>query len=717
MPRLPDLTDLGARPTPQNRGGIVQQQAVGAVGRAVQGLGQSIAGAGSAVAGVQAEKREKDDRLAYATAKTAYLKADVTTRQELENDPDYGTYEARYTEKMTAARGAVGKLIRSPYDRSMFEADADLDMQRGLGDVRKAATGKRVTAERATMFTALDELQDVGRSAPDEATRAAVIQNSRELIEAGVGKGLIDADDAGELRRKWASDYVTQQVSSAILREDYDAAKSIYDANAKVMDWRSALSLGGDLKRMGDDRQATDDAMGSAPGFVAPVKGVPAGKGQPSFGNMVKAIATQESGGQHFGKDGKPKTSSAGAIGVMQVMPGTAPEAAKLAGLPYDENRYRNDPAYNKALGEAYFGEMLRKFGDPVIAAAAYNAGPGAVNKALKKGDGWLATLPAETQDYVAKFQKRTGYAGGAPANAERPIDKESWYANIDQRANAEGWTPERIERAKSVADREVARADQFAARRIADANDAAADVAIGLGDKFTNTAAIPRDVWNTLPATDRARLENMAEANRRPVEPLANGETATKLEIFERTDPAGFARVDLTKYAGQMTRAEMQAMRIKQAEIKTGGGDQKQVSSRSNITSFIGFKTKLDGDLAKVIETDGKKANADTRQRYLRIYTEMERYVAEVTQGRRDPTDAELQAGWNRATQAVIVDGERVERYKVEPGERFAVEVPIAARTKIIETWRATGNPGNPPDGTIGSIYLKYKGKPGYWN
>ncbi|MDR0701269.1 MAG: hypothetical protein LBF61_02490 [Azoarcus sp.] len=60
-----------------------------------------------------------------------------------------------------------------------------------------------------------------------------------------------------------------------------------------------------------------------------------------------------ESGGRHFGDDGKPVTSKAGAIGIAQVMPKTAPEAAKLAGLPWDEERYRNDSEYNRALGRA----------------------------------------------------------------------------------------------------------------------------------------------------------------------------------------------------------------------------------------------------------------------------------------------------------------------------------------------------------------------------
>ena len=85
----------------------------------------------------------------------------------------------------------------------------------------------------------------------------------------------------------------------------------------------------------------------------------------------------------------------------MQVMPGTAPEAAKLAGLPWDENAYYNDPIYNRLLGIAYLSEMLRRYdGDVELALAAYNAGPGrADDYAAGRGD-----LPAETQNYVARI-------------------------------------------------------------------------------------------------------------------------------------------------------------------------------------------------------------------------------------------------------------------------------------------------------------------------
>jgi soluble lytic murein transglycosylase-like protein len=94
-------------------------------------------------------------------------------------------------------------------------------------------------------------------------------------------------------------------------------------------------------------------------------------------------------------------------------MPGTAPEAADLAGLPWDEHRYRTDADSNIMLGRAYFREQLRVFGDPATAAAAYNAGPGAMRRALRmacdRGGPWDHYLPAETQKYLKDFRAKVG--------------------------------------------------------------------------------------------------------------------------------------------------------------------------------------------------------------------------------------------------------------------------------------------------------------------
>ena len=93
--------------------------------------------------------------------------------------------------------------------------------------------------------------------------------------------------------------------------------------------------------------------------------------------------------------------SSAGAIGLYQLMPDTA------AGLGVDPT----DISQNIAGGQSYLSQMLSQFGGDISAAlAAYNWGPGNVQNAMNEyGAGWLSYAPAETQNYVASITGNLG--------------------------------------------------------------------------------------------------------------------------------------------------------------------------------------------------------------------------------------------------------------------------------------------------------------------
>lgn len=71
--------------------------------------------------------------------------------------------------------------------------------------------------------------------------------------------------------------------------------------------------------------------------------------------------------------------SEAGAVGLMQVMPGTAEELARELRMPFEGETTLRDPSTNIALGTFYLTKMLGRFDDLALALAAYNAGPGRV--------------------------------------------------------------------------------------------------------------------------------------------------------------------------------------------------------------------------------------------------------------------------------------------------------------------------------------------------
>ncbi len=105
------------------------------------------------------------------------------------------------------------------------------------------------------------------------------------------------------------------------------------------------------------------------------------------------------------------RTSPKGAQGLMQLMPGTARDMGVTN---------VNDPRQNITGGLKYYRQQLDRFKDPALAAAAYNAGPGAVAKA-----GGVPNF-RETRDYVANFrnmiQPKAAPPAPTPALAAAPI-------------------------------------------------------------------------------------------------------------------------------------------------------------------------------------------------------------------------------------------------------------------------------------------------------
>jgi soluble lytic murein transglycosylase-like protein len=127
----------------------------------------------------------------------------------------------------------------------------------------------------------------------------------------------------------------------------------------------------------------------------------------------IRAVMRQESGGRTVLAQDQPIVSRAGALGLMQVMPSTYDQMArvhKLGGNPFN-------PRANILAGAAYLRWLHERYGYPRM-FAAYNAGPGRVEKGGR--------LPAETRAYVAGVTGtvRGVKAGNDLVNLTRPDGK-----------------------------------------------------------------------------------------------------------------------------------------------------------------------------------------------------------------------------------------------------------------------------------------------------
>jgi soluble lytic murein transglycosylase len=107
--------------------------------------------------------------------------------------------------------------------------------------------------------------------------------------------------------------------------------------------------------------------------------------------------------------------SGVGASGLMQLMPATATETAKKAGIPHSQEWLTTKPDHNVRLGSLYLKRMLARYDNNyALALAAYNAGPGRVDRWLvqfgdpRKGEisliDWIEMIPfTETRNYVQR--------------------------------------------------------------------------------------------------------------------------------------------------------------------------------------------------------------------------------------------------------------------------------------------------------------------------
>jgi soluble lytic murein transglycosylase len=222
-----------------------------------------------------------------------------------------------------------------------------------------------------------------------------------------------------------------------------DAARALTLEAAASLPGEQMAALGNMIVARGDARLALLAGKSALHRFLKfreltwPTNGAPAfaplanSVGRP----VVLAVARQESA---FDPNAH---SSAGAHGLMQMIPSTARKAAKQAGLAFDEAKLR-DPAFNAQLGAFHLGQLLGEYrGSHILAFAAYNAGGGNVHDWIAAyGDprdpkvdpiDWIERIPfSETRNYVQKvvenlhiYRARLGEPGPDLFRAEqRPI-------------------------------------------------------------------------------------------------------------------------------------------------------------------------------------------------------------------------------------------------------------------------------------------------------
>lgn len=413
-------------PTGPTPGAIAADQA--------SAFGRAASGAGEAFGRIQAD-------MAQQVNETRVIDA-VNKAKERMFDLRYNKDTGYTMQKgISALERPDGADLATEYTRR-FQKDID-DIGSSLGnDAQKQAFNRHAGAMRTEMYGSAERHMSqefthyqtsVYEGATINAQRQIAIGYS-DVAEGGAveqGVATIQAATRAKARlagvsqefadtqvRKAVSNAHVLALATALEKNDVAFADGYLKKFGKQMDADDLLKMQGHITKEMDLRAADGVAIKAVAVLTPKVFNTDSDR---AFNILIGT----ESNNKQFGKDGKPLTSSAGAIGVAQVMPTTGPEAAKMAGLPWDEARYKNDPEYNRALGKAYFGKQLKDFdGNLAQAFAAYNAGPGAV-KDYRDGTNTTGKNPnkiktsdgvppfAETQAYVKKNMGEYEAGGG----------------------------------------------------------------------------------------------------------------------------------------------------------------------------------------------------------------------------------------------------------------------------------------------------------------
>ena len=578
----------------------------------------------------------------------------------------------KLTGEYTKYRDQVVASLADDDQRQMFEPFA-MQHEFSLRDRRNSYVRREVDQATQAEFKAstASSIETYGRSAGlGDTNRMQAEMNAgvAGLRMYGQQQGW-SAREMEYFENEYRSKAHGAAMQSLIDSGDYNAAREYFDANDEDMQADERTRYAAVVNKIREEEEVD--------GVVARLDtGGPLSSAEAVWQRMVK----QESGGRQFGKDGKPLTSSAGAVGIAQVMPETAQEVARKNGIAWDEGRYKTDAEYNMKLGKLYYDEQVRKYKDPMLAAAAYNAGPGAVDKWLAKyGDPrkgeispeeFASKIPfSETREYVA----RTALGGErAPTYSDkiRAIDADPLLTS-EQRRMAKA----KVREQKSMEEFEESQAKGDVAESISRH--------LVTGGTMTN-----------LPPDLRARAEVVAPDILLQFQRSADtGGGATKtdqrrwseLAQMAAEKPYEFAKLDLRHDLPKLSDSDFQELSKMQTGIKAGKETKAAQSLR--VQTAVAKPLLVQAGLAvqKGQSITWKKGKEDEGAAFYRALNDEVKSFRDRTGKEPGPDDVQALADKLLIRSTYTIEDGGVAWFDSE-GEAFAFDLPAAARSKLKE-------------------------------
>lgn len=387
----------------------------------------------------------------------------------------------------------IANGLTNDRQRQRFMQIAKSQQNRFNGELNRYEFGERQVYYKQAEDATLNAASQGAVAYYDDPQQVAYYQNKGTRVIAMQGERNGDAPELIQERVLQYNSGINTAVIQRLMQQDPIAAQRHYAQAYNTMTPDDQVKV---TRLLGDSvRQQLGSQIGEA-AYNAGTVGI---------NGLSNLVIQAESSGD------PTAVSPKGAKGLMQLMPETAEEMAKELGVPYSEDRLTADPQYNMALGNAYLNKMLGRYGgDSTLAVAAYNAGPGNVDKWIKEnGDPrageigaqeWIDKIPfKETRNYTGKIVSQL-----APAQSANKLAAATQAANVIKDPQTRKYALDRID--------DLNKADQLVIK----ANyEQAADIALDQGYN-----AIPPQIMVNIGAEDRVKLQKLDDHRRKGTEP-----------------------------------------------------------------------------------------------------------------------------------------------------------------------------------------------------
>lgn len=454
----------------------------------------------------------------------------------------YGPAQAAEDERELRVSGVAALYAHHAEDVLQNEGpDAALATLEGIlkdpelaGEIRQPA----FEAARAAVNQMIDVSTDRANMANSARTRAESemqrrIDDSAAAIEVGgPDTGLTEAEIAGVMGPSGVAEWRRKQADAA---QRNRLTGSLIGLSTEEATRRAMAALSGSGR------------VGSVEDLAKPLK-TPT-----EFDAFASAIRMVETGNNPARISADPDgagPAGGGAVGAMQLKPGTARAAARRLGIAYDENRLLNDVAYNEQLGREELRHLLSQYdGNAVLAATAYHAGPGNVNA-------WLQ--PVGT---VTMVEGKRVAGKGDPRTGE--ISMAEWIDRIERAGNPRSAAyPRKVAAALGGGEAAAEWRATEAAAIVTNATEGFASDPIQFAGSHRVAAPVPLSVdgvfaggedaaqWGQALRARAAMGGNLADRYGVPLRHFTSGEVAAYRDRFER-DPGA-----AVEFAREATRA-----------------------------------------------------------------------------------------------------------------------------------------------------------------